>query len=168
VEDEVACHALTLTVIDEQHRFGVGERARLQAKGEAAHLLAMSATPIPRTLELTVFGDLDVSRIDEKPPGRTPVATRAAPMNRVGEIVERLKTQVAAGAQAFWICPLVSESENADLAAAEARAAALRQVFGPRVGLVHGRLANADKDAVMADFADGRLAVLVATTVVEV
>jgi ATP-dependent DNA helicase RecG len=167
-QDDVAFHALALTVIDEQHRFGVNERARLQAKGEAAHLIAMSATPIPRTLELTVFGDLDVSRIDQKPPGRTPVATRAAPMPRVGEIVARLRTAIAAGAQAFWICPLVSESENADLAAAEARAAALRQIFGTRVGLVHGKLPGPEKDRVMAEFADGSLAVLVATTVVEV
>jgi len=167
-QDDVAFHGLALTVIDEQHRFGVSERSRLQAKGEAAHLLAMSATPIPRTLELTVFGDLDVSRIDEKPPGRTPVATRAAPMPRVGEIVGRLEAAVAGGAQAFWICPLVSESETADLAAAEARSAALRQVFGDRVGLVHGRLPASEKDSVMVEFAEGRLAVLVATTVVEV
>jgi len=167
-QDDVAFRALALTVIDEQHRFGVGERSRLQAKGEAAHLLAMSATPIPRTLELTVFGDLDVSRIEEKPPGRTPVATRAAPVSRIGEIVARLRAAVAEGAQAFWICPLVSESETADLAAAEARAAALRQVLGDRVGLVHGRLPASEKDAVMVEFADGRLAVLVATTVVEV
>ncbi len=167
-QDDVAFHALALTVIDEQHRFGVNERTRLQAKGEAVHLLAMSATPIPRTLELTVFGDLDVSRIDEKPPGRTPVATRASPMARVGEIVERLRTAVAGGAQAFWICPLVSESETADLAAAEGRAAALREVFGARVGLVHGRLPGPEKDRVMGEFADGRLALLVATTVVEV
>jgi ATP-dependent DNA helicase RecG len=167
-QDDVAFHALALTVIDEQHRFGVSERARLQAKGEAAHLIAMSATPIPRTLELTVFGDLDVSRIDEKPPGRTPVATRAVPMPRVGDVVGRLRTAIAAGAQAFWICPLVSESETADLAAVEARAASLRQVFGARVGLVHGRLPASDKDHVMAEFVEGRLAVLVATTVVEV
>jgi ATP-dependent DNA helicase RecG len=167
-QDDVAFHALALTVIDEQHRFGVNERGRLQAKGEATHLLAMSATPIPRTLELTVFGDLDVSRIDEKPPGRTPVATRAIPMPRVGEVVARLQTAVAAGAQAFWVCPLVSESENVDLAAAEARAAALRRVFGTRVGLVHGKLPASEKDAVMSEFAEGQLAVLVATTVVEV
>jgi ATP-dependent DNA helicase RecG len=167
-QDDVAFRALALTVIDEQHRFGVSERGRLQAKGEAVHLLAMSATPIPRTLELTVFGDLDVSRIDEKPPGRTPVATRAAPMPRIGEVVERLRTAVASGAQAFWVCPLVSESENTDLAAAEARAAALRSVFGARVGMIHGRMAGPDKDAVMTEFAEGRLAVLVATTVVEV
>jgi ATP-dependent DNA helicase RecG len=167
-QDDVAFQTLALTVIDEQHRFGVNERARLQAKGEAAHLLAMSATPIPRTLELTVFGDLDISRIDEKPPGRKPVATRAAPMPRAHEVVRRLREAVATGSQAFWICPLVSESENTDLAAAEARAAALREVFGAEVGLVHGRMAGPDKDAVMADFAEGRLAVLVATTVVEV
>ena len=167
-QDDVAFHALALTVVDEQHRFGVNERARLQAKGEAAHLIAMSATPIPRTLELTVFGDLDVSRIDQKPPGRTPVATRAAPMPRVGEIIARLSAAIAAGAQAFWICPLVSESENADLAAAEARAAALREIFGTKVGLVHGKLPGPEKDRVMGEFADGSLAVLVATTVVEV
>jgi ATP-dependent DNA helicase RecG len=167
-QDDVAFHALALTVIDEQHRFGVNERARLQAKGDAAHLIAMSATPIPRTLELTVFGDLDVSRIDQKPPGRRPVATRAAPMPRVGEIVARLSQAVTGGAQAFWICPLVSESENVDLAAAEARAAALRQIFGSRVGLVHGKLPGPEKDRVMSEFADGSLSVLVATTVVEV
>jgi len=167
-QDDVVFRRLVLTVIDEQHRFGVNERARLQGKGEAVHLVAMSATPIPRTLELTVFGDLDVSRIDEKPPGRTPVATRAAPMNRVGEIVGRLKAAVAGGSQAFWICPLVSESETVDLAAAEARLISLRQVFGPKVGMVHGKLPASEKDSVMTEFAEGRLAVLVATTVVEV
>jgi ATP-dependent DNA helicase RecG len=167
-QDDVAFHRLQLAVIDEQHRFGVAERQRLQAKGEAVHLLAMSATPIPRTLELTVYGDLDVSRIDEKPPGRTPVATRAVPMNRAHEVEARLREAVAGGAQAFWICPLVSESEFVDLKAAEQRAAELRQMLGPRVGLVHGKMPAAEKDAVMADFADGKVAVLVATTVVEV
>jgi ATP-dependent DNA helicase RecG len=167
-QDEVRFRDLGLTIIDEQHRFGVNERKRLQAKGERAHLLAMSATPIPRTLELTVFGDLDVSRIDEKPPGRTPVATRAVPSPRMGEIVERLKQAVEDGAQAFWICPMVSESDFADLAAAEKRAEALRKVMGAQVGLVHGQMPPAEKDAVMAEFADGRLPVLVATTVVEV
>jgi len=167
-QDEVRFDALTLAVIDEQHRFGVGERLRLQEKGEAVHMLAMSATPIPRTLELTVFGDLDVSRLDEKPPGRQPVATRAAPMPRIGEVVERLRHAVRNGAQAFWICPLVAESELSDLAAAEARALDLRRLIGPGVGLIHGRLPPAEKDAVMAEFADGGLKVLVATTVVEV
>jgi ATP-dependent DNA helicase RecG len=167
-QTEVVFRALALAVIDEQHRFGVSERLRLQEKGRAVHLLAMSATPIPRTLELTVYGDLDVSRIDEKPPGRTPVATRAVPMPRLDEIIARLRQAVGAGAQAFWICPLVADSELSDLAAAESRAAALRQVLGDDVGLIHGRLPPADKDAVMADFAEGRLKVLVATTVVEV
>lgn len=167
-QDDVAFHKLQLVVIDEQHRFGVAERQRLQAKGQAVHLIAMSATPIPRTLELTMYGDLDVSRIDEKPPGRTPVATRAVPMPRLDEIVGRLKDAVAGGAQAFWICPLVSESELSDLAAAEMRAIALKKVLGSGVGLIHGQLSGPDKDAVMADFADNRLSVLVATTVVEV
>jgi ATP-dependent DNA helicase RecG len=167
-QDDVAFNALAFSVIDEQHRFGVSERARLQAKGAGVHLLAMSATPIPRTLELTVFGDLDISRLDEKPPGRTPVSTRAAPISRMGEVTARLKAAVTAGAQAFWICPLVSESEVVDLAAAEARATALKAQFGAAVGLVHGRLPAADKDQVMADFAEGRLRILVATTVVEV
>ena len=167
-QDDVAFERLALAVIDEQHRFGVAERQRLQAKGAAVHLLAMSATPIPRTLELTVFGDLDVSRIDEKPPGRTPVATRAVPITRIGEVEARLRQAVAGGAQAFWICPLVSETETSDLAAAERRAADLTERIGPSVGLVHGKLPAAAKDAVMADFADGKLSVLVATTVVEV
>src|SRR6201999_977403 len=128
-QDDVAFHDLGLAVIDEQHRFGVNERQRLQNKGASCHLLAMSATPIPRTLELTLYGDLDVSRLDEQPPGRTPVATRASPMPRLPEIVTRLKTAVAAGAQAFWICPLVAESELSDLTAAETRAEALRKVL---------------------------------------
>ena len=167
-QDDVGFDRLALAVIDEQHRFGVSERRRLQDKGEAVHLLAMSATPIPRTLELTLYGDLDVSRLAEKPPGRTPVATRAAPMSRLGEITQRLRAAMASGAQAFWICPLISESETTDLAAAEKRAAALQELLGPEVGLVHGALPAAEKDAVMADFAEGRLKLLVATTVVEV
>lgn len=167
-QDDVVFQNLQLAVVDEQHRFGVAERQRLQAKGEAVHLIAMSATPIPRTLELTVYGDLDVSRIDEKPPGRTPVATRAVPMSRLAEVEARLRDVVAAGAQAFWICPLVSESELVDLKAAEKRAEELRQQIGPSVGLVHGKMTGPEKDAVMADFADGKIGVLVATTVVEV
>jgi ATP-dependent DNA helicase RecG len=167
-QDDVAFRALALTVIDEQHRFGVSERKRLTDKGAGAHVLAMSATPIPRTLELTVYGDLDISRLEEKPPGRKPVATRAAPKTRIGEVVERLRAVISQGAQAFWICPLVAESEDSDLAAAEARAEALRRVLGPEVGLVHGQLKPAEKDAVMAAFAEGRIKLLVATTVVEV
>jgi ATP-dependent DNA helicase RecG len=167
-QDDVIFQDLRLAVIDEQHRFGVAERQRLLDKGAAVHVIAMSATPIPRTLELTLYGDLDVSRIDEKPPGRTPVATRAAPMARVAEVEGRLREAVAGGAQAFWICPLVSESEVSDLAAAETRAAELRKRIGGTVGLIHGKMPPAEKDVVMADFAEGRLQVLVATTVVEV
>ena len=167
-DDVRLSQTLALTVIDEQHRFGVSERGRLRAKGEAAHLLAMSATPIPRTLELTRFGDLDVSRLDEKPPGRTPISTRATPSSRLDDLIERLRAAVAKGSQAFWICPLVSESDLLDVTAAETRRRALSEVFGDKVGLVHGRLAAAEKDAVMSRFADGSLSVLVATTVVEV
>ena len=167
-QDDVDFVRLGLAVIDEQHRFGVDQRRRLQDKGGGAHLLAMSATPIPRTLELTLYGDLDVSRLTEKPPGRTPVATRAVPTPRIGEVVERLRRATVSGAQAFWICPLVSESESIDLAAAEKRALTLRRTLGDGVGLVHGGMPNSEKDAVMADFAEGRLQVLVATTVVEV
>jgi len=167
-QDDVVFKHLALAVIDEQHRFGVNERRRLQTKGEAVHLLAMSATPIPRTLELTVFGDLDVSRLDEKPPGRTPVATRAIPSPRMDEVVARLKAVITTGAQAFWICPLVAESELSELAAAEVRVKHLRKALGPSVGLVHGQMHASEKDQTMADFADGKVSVLVATTVVEV
>ncbi len=167
-QDDVVFQRLELAVIDEQHRFGVAERQRLLDKGAAVHVITMSATPIPRTLELTLYGDLDVSRIDEKPPGRTPVVTRASPMGRLAEVEARLREATAGGAQAFWICPLVAESELVDLAAAETRAAELKARLGANVGLVHGKMAPAAKDAVMADFAEGRLSVLVATTVVEV
>jgi ATP-dependent DNA helicase RecG len=167
-QDDVTFRSLSLTVIDEQHRFGVSERARLQAKAQSAHLLAMSATPIPRTLELTLYGDLDISRLTHKPPGRTPVITRAAPMPRLEEVVARLRAAVRTGAQAFWICPLVSDSELVDLAAAESRAEALAQALGSGVGLIHGRLPASAKDAVMTEFVEGRISVLVATTVVEV
>ena len=171
-QDAVQFHRLTLAVIDEQHRFGVRERQRLQAKGDPAlggvHLLTMSATPIPRTLELTQYGELEVSRLMEKPPGRTPVTTAVLPLARIGEVAKRLKAAVEAGAQAYWICPLVAESEAIDLAAAEDRANDLRKYLGTEVGLAHGQMPGAEREAVMAEFADGRLPVLVATTVVEV
>jgi ATP-dependent DNA helicase RecG len=167
-QDDVVFANLGLAVVDEQHRFGVSERRRLQEKGRGVHLMALSATPIPRTLELTLYGDLDVSRLDEKPPGRKPVATRATPTTRIREVVERLRQAVGGGAQAFWICPLVTESEMLDVTDVEARAASLKRVFGDKVGLVHGRMAAGEKDAVMTAFAEGSLSVLVATTVVEV
>ncbi|MEQ7154460.1 ATP-dependent DNA helicase RecG [Brevundimonas aurifodinae] len=171
-QDAVRFDRLALAVIDEQHRFGVNERARLQAKGDprvgGVHLLTMSATPIPRTLELTQYGELEVSRLTEKPPGRTPVATAVLPLARIGEVAQRLKAAVESGAQAYWICPLVAESEAVDLAAAEERAIDLRRLLQTDVGLAHGQMPGAEREAVMADFADGRLPVLVATTVVEV
>ncbi|MGX1588301.1 ATP-dependent DNA helicase RecG [Brevundimonas diminuta] len=171
-QDAVQFSRLALAVIDEQHRFGVRERQRLQAKGDPAlggvHLLTMSATPIPRTLELTQYGELEVSRLMEKPPGRTPVTTAVLPLARIGEVAKRLKAAVQAGAQAYWICPLVAESEAIDLAAAEDRAEDLRKLLGTEVGLAHGQMPGAEREAVMAEFADGRLPVLVATTVVEV
>ncbi|MBJ7317435.1 MAG: ATP-dependent DNA helicase RecG [Brevundimonas sp.] len=171
-QDAVRFDRLALAVIDEQHRFGVSERQRLQAKGGprigAVHLLTMSATPIPRTLELTQYGELEVSRLMEKPPGRTPVTTAVVPLARIGEVAARLKTALDAGAQAYWICPLVAESEAIDLAAAVDRADDLRRLLGVEVGLAHGQMPGAEREAVMADFADGRLPLLVATTVVEV
>ncbi|CAN7183411.1 ATP-dependent DNA helicase RecG [Brevundimonas sp. LjRoot202] len=171
-QDAVRFDRLALAVIDEQHRFGVNERQRLQAKGDprtgGVHLLTMSATPIPRTLELTQYGELEVSRLTEKPPGRTPVTTAVLPLARIGEVAKRLKAALDSGAQAYWICPLVAESEATDLAAAEARATDLRRIMGVEVGLAHGQMAGAEREAVMAEFADGRLPLLVATTVVEV
>ncbi len=135
-QDAVRFDRLALAVIDEQHRFGVSERQRLQAKGDprlgAVHLLTMSATPIPRTLELTQYGELEVSRLMEKPPGRTPVTTAVVPLARIGEVAARLKTALDAGAQAYWICPLVAESEAIDLAAAVDRADDLRRLLGSR------------------------------------
>ena len=171
-QDAVQFRNLALAVIDEQHRFGVNERQRLQAKGNpetgGVHLLTMSATPIPRTLELTQYGELDVSRLMEKPPGRTPVATAVLPLVRIGEVAKRLKAAIDSGAQAYWICPLVAESEAIDLAAAEERANDLRRILGVEVGLAHGQMPGAEREAVMACFAEGQLPILVATTVVEV
>ncbi|MFZ4164221.1 ATP-dependent DNA helicase RecG [Brevundimonas sp. NPDC058933] len=171
-QDAVQFKRLALAVIDEQHRFGVNERQRLQAKGDPSlggvHLLTMSATPIPRTLELTQYGELEVSRLMEKPPGRTPVATAVVPLVRIGEVAKRLKAAIDSGAQAYWICPLVAESEAIDLAAAEERAADLRRILQVEVGLAHGQMPGAEREAVMAEFAEGRIPLLVATTVVEV
>ena len=167
-QEAVSYRALGLVVVDEQHRFGVAERLLLQAKGRAPHLLAMTATPIPRTLTLAQYGEMDVSRLDEMPPGRQPIETRVVSEERLDEIVNALGRHLAEGSQAYWVCPLVEESEKSDLAAAEARAEALRRRFGERVGLVHGRMRPEEKDAAMAAFAAGRTSVLVATTVIEV
>ena len=169
-QEAIVFRDLGLVVIDEQHRFGVHQRLAMQSKGTGtgAELLVMTATPIPRTLLLTSYGDMDVSRLDEKPPGRKPVKTSAVPLERLDEVVGGVDRAVAGGAQVYWVCPLVAESEVLDLAAAEERFTALRTRFGDKVGLVHGKLAGKDKDAVMAKFAAGALSVLVSTTVIEV
>jgi len=166
--EDVAFRDLALVVIDEQHRFGVEQRLALTDKGREPDTLLMSATPIPRTLMMTAYGDLDVSRLTEKPPGRQPVDTRTVSLDRLDEVVAGMRRALARGAKVYWICPLVEESENADLVAAEERFRALSQFAPGRVGLVHGRMKAADKDAVMAGFAGDRLDLLVATTVVEV
>jgi ATP-dependent DNA helicase RecG len=169
-QEKVAYKNLGLAVVDEQHRFGVSQRLLLASKAEhPPHLLAMTATPIPRTLTLTQYGEMDVSRIDEMPPGRTPVETRVISEEKLPEVVDGLGRQIARGGQAYWVCPLVEESEKSDAAAAEERARVLEQRLGEdKVGLVHGRMKGPDKDAVMARFASGEVAVLVATTVIEV
>ena len=167
-QQDVAFRDLALAVIDEQHRFGVHQRMSLSAKGRAVDVLVMTATPIPRTLTLTAYGDLEVSRLIEKPAGRLPVDTRIMPLERLSEVEQAAARAIADGAKVYWVCPLVEESAVSDLAAAEARYAALKQRYGDTVGLVHGRMAGKDKDAVMAAFAEGPLALLVATTVIEV
>src|SRR3954471_15692212 len=169
-QEKVAYKNLGLAVIDEQHRFGVSQRLLLSAKApHPPHLLVMTATPIPRTLTLTQYGEMDVSKIDEMPPGRTPVETRVISEERLPDVVDGLGRHISSGGQAYWVCPLVEESEKTDAAAAEERARVLRQRFGEdKIGLVHGRMKGPDKDAVMARFAGGELAVLVATTVIEV
>jgi ATP-dependent DNA helicase RecG len=169
-QEKVAYKKLGLAVIDEQHRFGVSQRLLLSQKAERPpHLLVMTATPIPRTLTLTQYGEMDVSRIDEMPPGRSPVETRVISDEKLADVVAGLGRHVAAGGQAYWVCPLVEESATSDAAAAEERARLLKVRFGEdKVGLVHGRMKGPEKDAVMAAFAAGGIAVLVATTVIEV
>jgi len=167
-QEDVAFQDLALAVVDEQHRFGVHQRLALADKGRGADLLVMTATPIPRTLLLTLFGDMDVSKLDEKPAGRKPIDTRTVPMERMDEVVARLGEAMRGGAKAYWICPLVEESEASDLAAATDRFEHLTRAFPGKVGLVHGRMAPAEKDAAMAAFQRGDTRLLVATTVIEV
>jgi ATP-dependent DNA helicase RecG len=169
-QDPIEFRDLALAVIDEQHRFGVHQRLALQEKGSGggAELLVMTATPIPRTLLLTSYGDMDVSRIDEKPPGRTPSKTRIVPDERLDEVIGGVARAIDKGAQVYWVCPLVAESEVLDIAAAEERFAELKLHFGGKVGLIHGKLPGKEKDRVMASFATGELSVLVSTTVIEV
>lgn len=168
-QPDVTFKALALVVIDEQHRFGVHQRMALQAKGKGGtNVLVMTATPIPRTLLMTHYGDLEVSRLDEKPAGRKPIKTTSPAIGRMEDVIDGLRRMLAAGAQVYWVCPLIETSDVSDLAAAEARAAHLTQVLGPVVGLLHGGMKPAEKDAVMEAFASNKLQVLVATTVIEV
>jgi ATP-dependent DNA helicase RecG len=167
--EDVTFADLGLAVVDEQHRFGVHQRMLLQGKGgRPADVLVMTATPIPRTLALTAYGDMDVSRLTGRPPGRKPVDTRVLSAERLDEVVEHLRKAIARGARAYWVCPLVEESEKIDLAAAEERAAMLKRVLGSKVGLMHGRMKGPERDAAMAKFKSGETSILVATTVIEV
>ncbi len=167
-QDEVVFANLGLAIVDEQHRFGVHQRLALARKGENVDLLVMTATPIPRTLVLGYFGDLDVSVLDEKPPGRKPIDTRLVSQERLPDMVAGIGRAIAGGARVYWVCPLVGESESLDLAAAEERHEDLERHFPGKVGLVHGKMPGAQKDETLAAFARGDLSVLVATTVIEV
>lgn len=168
-QDDVTFHDLRLSIIDEQHRFGVTQRLALAQKGEAVDVLVMTATPIPRSLSLAHYGDMDLSVLDEKPPGRVPVKTALSSTARLDEVVAHLRKATEVGRQAYWVCPLVEESEVVDMVAAEERFKHLRAALGEgRVGLVHGQMPAEEKDATMARFIAGEVAVLVATTVIEV
>ena len=167
-QEEVAFVDLALAVVDEQHRFGVHQRLALAQKGRAVDVLVMTATPIPRTLVLTYFGDMDVSELREKPAGRKPIDTRTIPLDRLDDVTAAVARALGEGRRVYWVCPLVEESEATDLAAAQARFRALKQIFGDAADLVHGRMRGADKDQAMARFAAGETWLLVATTVVEV
>lgn len=167
-QEEVTFNALGLAVIDEQHRFGVHQRLAISGKGEAVDLLVMTATPIPRTLLLTSYGDMAVSKLTEKPPGRTPITTRVLPLNRYDEVVAGVGRAIDKGARVYWVCPLVEDSEESDLAAATSRATELSQHFPGQVVLAHGRQKGSERDAAMEAFASGAASVLVATTVIEV
>ncbi|MDF2973523.1 MAG: ATP-dependent helicase RecG, partial [Microvirga sp.] len=167
-QEGVAFQDLGVAVVDEQHRFGVHQRLALGSKGEAVDILVMTATPIPRTLALTYFGDMDVSVLSEKPAGRKPIATKLIAIDRLDEVVGGIGRAIANGDQVYWVCPLVGESESIDLAAAEERFEMLKGFFGDQVGLVHGKMPGKDKDAAMERFSSGQTKILVSTTVIEV
>jgi ATP-dependent DNA helicase RecG len=167
-QENVAFRDLALAIVDEQHRFGVHQRLALAHKGAAVDLLVLTATPIPRTLVLTYFGDMDISELREKPAGRQKIDTRAVPLDRLSEVIEAVARALDAGRRVYWVCPLVEESESIDLAAAEERYAALQKRFGDAVDIVHGRMRGPDKDRAMERFARGETQLLVATTVIEV
>jgi ATP-dependent DNA helicase RecG len=168
-QEDIAFQDLGLAIVDEQHRFGVNQRLMLSEKGRGVDILAMTATPIPRTLTLTAYGDMDVSRLTEKPAGRVKIDTSLIDIKRLGEVLSGIKRQVARGVQVYWVCPLIEESETVDLANAVERSILMKKFLGENtVGLIHGRMRSDEKDRVMKNFADGRVKVLVATTVIEV
>ena len=167
-QKSVEMRDLMLAVIDEQHRFGVHQRLNLATKGRSVDVLLMTATPIPRTLLLTAYGDLETSKLHEKPEGRKPIDTRTIPLSRLQEVSDAVERRLAEGAKIYWVCPLVEESEVSDLAAAEDRYAALKSFLGDRVTLIHGRMKGPEKDIAMTRFAEGPPSILVATTVIEV
>ncbi|MEM8936710.1 MAG: ATP-dependent DNA helicase RecG [Pseudomonadota bacterium] len=167
-QTEVEFADLAFVVIDEQHRFGVRQRVSLMSKGARPDLLVLTATPIPRTLALTAYGDMELSQIREKPPGRKPISTRTVSMDRLDEVAEGVKRAVESGDQVYWVCPMVEDSEEIDLTSAQFRHEAMAAQLGERVGLVHGRMTGGEKDAVMERFYSGELRVLIATTVIEV
>jgi ATP-dependent DNA helicase RecG len=167
-QEGIEFNDLGLAVIDEQHKFGVHQRLQLSSKGRGTDVLVMTATPIPRTLTLTAYGDMEVSRLDEKPPGRKPIETRLIPIEKDEEMVFALERQMKDGARVYWVCPLVEENEKLDLQAAETRYDILKDRFGDKVGLIHGRMKPEEKDTVMAKFAAGETNLLVSTTVIEV
>jgi ATP-dependent DNA helicase RecG len=171
--DDVEYKDLGLVIIDEQHRFGVAQREAMRAKGNHPDLLALSATPIPRTLSMTIYGDMDVSLINEKPAGRLPIKTSKINVLRADELVTHLRPQIAAGAKVFWVCPLVNESETLDMMAAEKRYEFLKSAISNQqsaIGMVHGQMAARQRDAIMAEFSDpaSAMKILVSTTVIEV
>ncbi|MEC7185282.1 MAG: ATP-dependent DNA helicase RecG, partial [Pseudomonadota bacterium] len=167
-QEDVTFENLGMVVVDEQHRFGVHQRMRLSAKGQGTDVLVMTATPIPRTLTLAAYGDMDVSRLTEKPAGRQSIETTLIDVTRIDEVLAGLKRQIKKKSRVYWVCPLVEESEMLDLAAAEARFEDLKAVFGARVGIVHGKMKPTDKDKIMAQFQAGDIELLVSTTVIEV
>ncbi|EJF90903.1 ATP-dependent DNA helicase RecG [Bartonella vinsonii subsp. arupensis OK-94-513] len=168
IQNNVTYSNLTLAIIDEQHRFGVHQRLALTAKGHKPDMLVMTATPIPRTLVLTTFGDMDVSRITEKPIGRQPITTATLSLKRIDELIERIAIALEKGEKLYWICPLVEESSTLDLTSIESRFAILHERFGARVGMIHGKMSTVEKESAMASFKRGDICILVATTVIEV
>ncbi|MGL4495519.1 MAG: ATP-dependent DNA helicase RecG, partial [Beijerinckiaceae bacterium] len=167
-QDDVVFADLGIAVVDEQHRFGVHQRLALGGKGAETDILVMTATPIPRTLVLTYFGDIELSILREKPAGRQPIATRVIDLERMVEVIDGIRRAIHAGAQIYWVCPLVAESEKLDIAAAQDRYSDLQKIFGAQAGLLHGQMKSPEKDEAMARFVRGETRILVSTTVIEV